>query len=482
MAQAPHSVHASPLPRARPATALDALFVHVPRWVGDRREIMVMPLGLPALANLLADAGRRVEVVHLGIEREVDPGFSPRGMLLATSPKVVFLTLHWHYQTRPVIDFAYRTRMWLPEARIILGGLTATAFASEIVGNLRFIDGVVRGDGEEPVRALARVLLDGQGTLADVPNLVWRDADGEVIHNEHGWVLDESVAEGLRHGDLALLRNRQAYVARALYADFSEGAAGSEGYGHAAYLNAGRGCTADCVSCGGSRESQLLTTHRDGLLLYSIAKLQRDLRDAMADGARVLRCSFDPPHARAHVRRWFEAIRAEGMRLRLIYDLWYLPTPAFLDDWQRTFEPGSVAVISPESGSEAVRYRVRGLPFRNDRLLAAIRACEDRGIGVHCFFSAGLPTETGQDIDTTARLIERIRSTTRAAVSVCPMVLDPASPLFLHPGKFGARLLRQSLKDYYDGVGLPEGPGYETDQFDEAGILEACNRLLALTR
>ena len=120
------------------------------------------------------------------------------------------------------------------------------------------------------------------------------------------------------------------------------------------------------------------------------------------------------------------------------------------------------------------------MPFRNDRLIVAIRECEARGIGVHCFFTAGLPTETAADVDETGRLIERIRQQTRAAISVCPMVLDPASPMFLHPDKYGVRLVRRSLKDFYEGVGLPEGPGYETDAFTEQGIVDACRRLLEI--
>jgi radical SAM superfamily enzyme YgiQ (UPF0313 family) len=467
---------------ARAQAPLDALFLHVPRWVAERREIMVMPLGLPALANRMADEGRTVEIVHLGIERELDPQFSARQLLQSLRPRIVLLSLHWHYQTRPVIDFAYRVRRWLPDSKIVLGGLTASTFAWEAVASLPFIDAVVRGDGEQPVSALTRAWLDGSGTLGDVPNLVWRGEGGRVVENPVGWVLDEETSSCLRHGDLTLLRNRRAYVQRALYADFSEGVEGSDGYGGAAYLNAGRGCTANCASCGGALESQRLTTHREGVLRYPIEKLMKDLEYAAKDGVRVLRCSFDPPQGRAHVRRWFEAIRAAKMRLRMIYDFWYLPTPAFLDDMAASFEAGSVAVLSPECGSEAVRMRVRGLPFRNDKLLASIHDCDARGIRVHCFFTAGLPTETAADVDETARLIERIRRETSAAVSVCPMVLDPASPLFLHPERFGARLVRKSLQDFYEGVGLPEGPGYETEAFSEQGILDACNRLLALTR
>jgi radical SAM superfamily enzyme YgiQ (UPF0313 family) len=457
--------------------SLDAAFVHVPRWDSGRREIMVMPLGVPAMANLLASQGRRVAMLHLGIEREVNAHFSLRAWLKTHLPKLVLLSLHWHPQTRPVIETARAIKTWLPESKVILGGLTASVFAREAMESLPFIDGVVRGDGEEPLSQLARVMLDGSGELSKVANLVWRSGD-TIRDNGHSWSLDEALSGGLRHADLRLLEHARAYMDRALYADFSEGAPGAEGYARTAYLNAGRGCHADCVTCGGAAQAQRLTSLRNGILLYPLNKLTADVRDAAAQGAQSLRMSFDPPPARGHVMRWFEAIRAEGIGFRLLYDLWYLPGAQLLDTMQRCFEPGSVVVLSPECGSERVRMTMRGMPFSNERLLRAIRDSEAHGLSVHCFFTAGLPTESPADIDESARLIERIRRETQSAISVCPMVLDPASPLFQAPQDFGVRLVRRTLGDFYDGKGVAGGPGYETSYFDEAGILGACNRLL----
>ncbi|MBI5534399.1 MAG: cobalamin B12-binding domain-containing protein [Deltaproteobacteria bacterium] len=458
---------------------LDAAFVHVPRWTGGRREIMVLPLGVPAMANLLADEGRKVEILHLGVERELDASFSAHAWLQARSPKLVLLSLHWHPQTRAVIECAERVRAWLPDAKVVLGGLTATVFAREAMEALACLDGVVRGDGEEPVRTLAAAVVEGRADWSHVPNLVWR-CGREVRDNGHSWALDASTAGRLRHADLKLLSHARAYVDRALYADFSEGASGSQGYAGTAYVNAGRGCHADCVSCGGASEGQRVTSLRSGILLYPLDKLAIDVRDAVDQGAKSLRMSFDPPPAREHIRRWFERIRASGHRLKLLYDFWYLPGSRLLDEMQRTFAPGSVAILSPECGSEQVRYRIRGMPFSNERLMRAIREAEQRGLAVHCFFSAGLPTETRADVDETARLIERIRKETGAAISVCPMQIDPASPMFLHPERYGVRLVRRTLGDFYDFKGIAGGPGYETDHFDEAGVMEACNRLLAV--
>ena len=456
-------------------TEAASLFLHVPRITQGRREIMVMPLGLPALANSLEDEGIASSIMHLGIEQELNPRFSLRSAFGANPPRLLLLSLHWYLQTRPVLNAANRIRSWLPHTKIVLGGLTASVFAREILEQLRFVDAVVRGDGELPLATLTRRL--DSGDWRDVPNLVWRDASGGLHDNGLSYQLDAEGAARLRHGSLAHLRHREAYLQRALYADFSEGAE-EGGYARAAYLNAGRGCTVSCVNCGGAASAQTVTCGRKGVLLYPIQKLMRDVHEAVDEGARVLRMSFDPPAARRHLVRWFEAITALDASLRLVFDCWFLPSDALLNSMAQCFAAGSTLVLSPECGSEAVRERVRGLSFSNDDLLGAVREIEVRGFRAHCFFSAGLPTETPSDLDETVRLIHRIRRETKAGISVCPMVADPASPLFFAPERWGATLTRRSLRDFYDEKGVPGGPGYATKWFSETQILAGCDRLL----
>jgi radical SAM superfamily enzyme YgiQ (UPF0313 family) len=462
---------------------LDALFLHVPRFERERREIMVMPTGLPALANLLADEGYSVEILHLGIESEVANGFSLRRYLVEHRPRLVLLSLHWSRQTKPVVDVAERVKRWLPDARVVLGGLTASVFAVEAVSSFPFVDCVVRGDGEAPLLALARAVIDGEGALEDVPNLVWRGGREDVVRESTTrWVLDASTARRLRHGSLALLRNRRSYVERALYADFSPGSTASLGYDRAAYLNAGRGCARECLCCGGAASSQRITSAREGVLLYPLEKLVGDVREAHAEGARVLRTSFDPPGSRRHVVAWLRRLEAEGYGVRIIYDLWDLPTAGLLDALARSSLPPAVVVYSPECGSERIRRIVRPRSFTNARLLRSIVEAECRGLNVHVFFSAGLPGETLADVDETARLMEEIRRRSGASLSVTPMAVDPASPLWCEPERHGVRLLRRTLRDFYEWRGLPDGPGYETESFGEADIVAAVDRLLGLGR
>lgn len=441
---------------------------------------MVMPLGLPALANLISDdVGTTPTIVHLGIEREVDPSFSLRELIVQTRPGLVFISLHWYLQTRSVINAAQRVKTWSPSTRVVLGGLTATVFAREVIEQLRFVDAVVRGDGEAAVTALSLASVGDSLTdaeLARVPNLVWRDRAGGLHDNGLSFRLDAGLASRLRHGDLSSLRNRQAYLQRALYADFSEGGQHG-GYAAAAYLNAGRGCAVTCANCGGAAPAQRAICGRDGVLLYPLEKLERDVDDVVAQGARLLRMSFDPPQARRHIESWLCTL-GRSPRLGLVYDLWHLPTESLLTAMAAAFEPGSTLILSPECGSEEVRYRLRGLPFTNEQLMRAIARIESYGLRAHCFFSAGLPTESPDDIEKSVALIERIRCETSSGISVCPMVVDPGSPLFRDPAMFHATLTRKTLRDFYEEKGVPNGPGYATSHFSEHEIMAACDRLL----
>ena len=146
---------------------LDCLFVHAPKAhnhylpLGDFMNICYMPMGLPALANCLHDAGHRTEILHLGVEALNDPTYSivedQRGRKL----RAIGLTLYWHYQSDDAIEVARALKASHPEAFVFLGGVTAAYFAEEILRAFPEIDAVLPGHGEGPVLALMEALSPG---------------------------------------------------------------------------------------------------------------------------------------------------------------------------------------------------------------------------------------------------------------------------------------------------------------------------------
>ncbi len=171
-----------------------------------------MPLGLLGIADYLDRNGIRCRVLHQGVERMNDASWRIEHCLRSVAPAVVALSLHWHYQAHDVIESCRKIREILPEARIVLGGSTASFFHDEIVGNYDCVDAVVRGGGEVPLFELVRKIKGGERDFSGVPNLTWRDGSGKVVSNGVSYCADEKMLNGLRFANLGLLQSYRTYV------------------------------------------------------------------------------------------------------------------------------------------------------------------------------------------------------------------------------------------------------------------------------
>jgi hypothetical protein len=146
-------------PTAKPTGAASApvLYLH-PKSHMMFKEII--PLSLPALID-------RIPVPVLGrFESEVTDD-EIRGA------RIILMDLHWYLSLPAALRLAQRLKRINPHVIIIVGGLTASVFASQIVAHSP-IDFVIRGDAEEPLPALVLALLEG-GEVTDVSNLVHRE-------------------------------------------------------------------------------------------------------------------------------------------------------------------------------------------------------------------------------------------------------------------------------------------------------------------
>jgi radical SAM superfamily enzyme YgiQ (UPF0313 family) len=134
--------------------ALDILLVHAPkledrfRPVGRAMSVNYLAVGLPALAARLERDGHRAQIVHLGVEKLVDPHFDLGRYVRARRPRVVGFSLHWHAQVHDTVQAIRTVRQALPQAWIVAGGFTASWFHTQAMDSLKELDGVLRGDAE----------------------------------------------------------------------------------------------------------------------------------------------------------------------------------------------------------------------------------------------------------------------------------------------------------------------------------------------
>lgn len=112
--------------------------------------------------------------------------------LLRLRPDVVGLSsMTWQFGT--CLKIVRLVRLWLPQAKIVVGGYHATLMHEEIGRDpgARDIDFLVRGEGEEAFRRLVNALA-GRDDVAAIPSLSHRGADGGLLHNPRGELLDLS--------------------------------------------------------------------------------------------------------------------------------------------------------------------------------------------------------------------------------------------------------------------------------------------------
>ena len=149
----------------------------------------LMPVGLPALANLLIENGIRVRGVIYPLERQLHPDFDLKRWLLSFArPRVVLIDLHWYEHCFGAVEMAKFCRQVLPDAWTVLGGLTASGFSGEILAQFPEVDFIVRGDAEQPLLDLLPQLIAAEGhspaglNLSRIANLSYRQ-DGQVLEN-----------------------------------------------------------------------------------------------------------------------------------------------------------------------------------------------------------------------------------------------------------------------------------------------------------
>lgn len=480
------------------ARDLDCLFVHAPKAhnhylpLGDFINICYMPMGLPALANWLHQHGHHTEIVHLGVEWVHDPSYHVVRDFDGAHLRAIGLPLYWHYQSYDAVEVARALGRAHPEAFVFLGGVTAAYFGTQILESFPEIHAIVPGHGEGPVLALMETLKAG-GDLGQVPNLLWRDAEG-VIHDNrlhHKYFGRAPELDALSFGDLSRLRHADVYAR-----SFGFPLAWSREYtadenrrrlnmGRPFFpLFTGRGCPWSCTFCGGNRDTLKRVNGGGGVAWRSADRVLDDIRRAMDHGYRTVSLCFDPTPTRDdYYVDLFDRIHASKLGVDMYFECWGLPTPRFVRHFRRAFpSPESYLAISPDAGDEEVR-RLNKQPWYSDaELLAACGLLQEAEISADVFYTIALPGETVKEglktRDQMRLLSDRFPNLRR--IMVWSVQLEPGSPQFERPGDFDMVTDRHTFLDFYRLHGGLAGDTYSSlgfkinhyfgDSRDDGGI------------
>ena len=149
-----------------------------------------MPMGMLPLASVLKEDNINIEIIHSDLEfgKELNEIFDFEHL------DAIGFDLHWVNESLSVLETAKTLKSIKPELFCFLGGYSASLFSEELVSEHSYIDAVIKGDGEVPIRELCKVLFETKlkygelkkdildNKLKQVSNITWCNADGDVVN------------------------------------------------------------------------------------------------------------------------------------------------------------------------------------------------------------------------------------------------------------------------------------------------------------
>ena len=414
----------------------------------------IIPVGIIGLLNLLRQHGLSVHGLNYPMERMIDPAFELAAWAQRLGqPQMVLIDLHWYEHSFGALNMAEICRILFPQAPIVLGGLTASLFADEILRDYPHVDYIIRGDAEEPLLRLSQAVCgadDWPGVnMGDIPNLSFRQG-GQPCHNERTYTASAADLEGLDFVRTDWLTHAMHY-AGFQYVGRKEWAPedGPTRLGH--WLCLGRGCRYDCSYCGGGRESHRIIAGRDGIIVRPPRAVADNIERLQERGIHQVSLALDPHMlGLSYWQRLFGELAQRRVRIGVYNECFQLPSLDFVTSYLSVADLAHSELGLTLISSERVR-RFNGKSYSDAQFLRLLSELKPLHVPLRLFFSTNLPGENTGSLRAALRLAERILNLyPRELLTIRrqPHALDPCSPMSRDPERLGIETSYRSLDDY----------------------------------
>ncbi len=459
---------------------IDCLIVHPTTRIKTRSPTnvltnVILPMGSIAIADYIDRNGFSTEIVHTGLEELLNSSFTIEALFKEYTPIVLGIDLHWYPHSYDALRIAEIAQNTYENIFIVLGGFTASCFAEELLKKFEYVDAIVKGDAEIPMLDLLNALPSQD--LSSVSNLFYRE-NGSIKQSKKNYCPSQEQFDSFNFHRISLLRNWYNYLQLTHENDDLRQKLKRQGW-----LCVGRGCAVNCSYCGGGHNAQCLLTGRSMPLYRSQEKVIETLKVFAEMKISCAYCDFDPfgRKTREYYFKLFEMIRKEDIDISTQFLVWDVTSKKFLEEFKRTFNPlFTTLTLSPESGNETIRKLNKGFYYSDSELFSWLNLAKDNFIPIELYFTTGLTGETVKHFGETLQLGKKVVQEYPNIVHIAcnPIFLEPGSPRFLDPQKFGIVLKFQQFVDFYLtykkfalGVPVSSRLGYETENMSETDII-----------
>ncbi len=392
------------------------------------------------------------------------------------NPLAFGIDLHWMPHCHGSIELAKICKRYHPDKPVIFGGLSSSYFHKDLIDNYSDIDYVIRGDStEKPLLQLMDYIRTGEGDLALIPNLTWRDSEGKtrvnpitnILPDLNSFVVDFSyvVKKVMRYRDL------KGYIP---YSNWLE-------YPATAVLNV-RGCTHNCKICGGSAYffKKSVNRHKPAyrdpeLLADEMGRISKNLNTPTMIIGDILQGGRD------YAVRLLKVLKEKRIKNPIGFEFFVPPDDDILEMIADSIPRFNIE-MSPESHDEALR-RFFGRPYGNEELERMI----DTSLRLGCeridlFYIIGIPKQDANSVKGTVEycreLYKRFAHTKRLLLFISPYApfIDPGSEAYENPEKFGYKIYCKTVQDHRRAMEQPSWKhilSYETEWMSRDEIVES---------
>ncbi|AUX09533.1 radical SAM domain protein [Halalkaliarchaeum desulfuricum] len=441
------------------------------------------PVGLTSLADYLERHGYGTQIVNLAHKMLRDEDYSVESEIRRCRSSYVGIDLHWLPHAHGAIEIAKLVKEFHPDVPVILGGMSATYYHDELI-EYPAVDYVIRGDSaEQPLVELVQA-LDGNGDLSSVPNLTYIDDDGAVVVNPLSWVPDSLdytalpsytyvIRSVMKYGGLQKVLPYQGWLESPV-----------------TMLLTSRGCSLNCVHCGGSNTCYRETFGRDRPAIRSAEKLADDVRSITSfSNGPIMVVNDIRIGGRETALTFLEYVEDIETSNEFVFELFWPGDREFyeaIDDavssWRLEF--------SPEGYSPTVRQHLGKFNGSLEEMETSMAEAYESGCeSIDLFFLIGLPEQTPEEVLETVEycdhLLDRFAGRTlKPFIAPLAPFLDPGSPGFENPEEYGYKTFCETFEDHRQQLLEPSWArilSYETEWMSREEIVavtyEASRRL-----
>lgn len=359
----------------------------------------VMAAGIFGILDQLQKSGFEVEALNYPMEVYLDETFCLEKWLLEHKADYYLVGLHWFIHARGAYEVIHKIRSSNSEAIIIVGGITASLFYEFIMRDMKSIDYIIVGDGEEPIPMLLRA-LESKEDVDHIANLVYRK-EKKIIKSERKYILNNF--EGFEYSNYSFLKNKENYAVFSYPGVILEE--------RSLWLLNGRGCIYNCIGCGAARKAKLGETYycKEGLICRNVDDVIQDVYNLKNYELDYIKLTHDiSSMGEQYYAEFFSKYKALNIKTKIYNEFWQIPSEEFINKCTENGLNGKLdCAITAFTGDESMRKKL-GKAFTNIELIECLTLCLKSHVTVKLYFSRFLPDENATSLLQTYKLMQRI--------------------------------------------------------------------------